>query len=194
MPVYSTSNDPDCTEQEMTAAQEMLAEALLHADARMRALYASCDVSGREDDFRLASNLMASENTRTKGRDHSCRQSECSYDGSRSESVAESGNDMSMTQSSGVFSCLIRKEGVSCSIRTSSRHSFSASASQCSGISSCGMCQEKEIDSGSITSATHSKSQTDLETQTYRSVTDSFSGGVPCTASREETWATSWEL
>jgi hypothetical protein len=225
--VYSTSNDPECTEQEMAAAQEMLAEALLHADARMRALYASCDVSGRENDFRLAANLMASENTKTKGRDQSCRQSECSYDGSRSESVAESGNDMSMAKSSGVFSCL-RKEEVSSSIRTSSRHSFSASASQCSGISSCEvtttqeqlgsnhrssralretieernecwssdahvMYQEKEIDSGSITSATRSGSQTDLEAQTYHSVTDSFSGAVPCTASRnfEETWVTS---
>jgi hypothetical protein len=65
---------------------------------------------------------------------------------------------------------------------------------ECWSSDTHGMCQEKEIDSGSITSATHSKSQTDLETQTYRSVTDSFSGGVPCTASREETWATSWEL
>jgi hypothetical protein len=113
--VYSTSNDPECTEQEMTAAQEMLAEALLHADAHMRALYASCDVSGREVDFRLASNLMTSENTRFKGRDHSCRQSECSYDGSRSGSVAESGNDMSMAQSSGVFSFLIRKKSAAAS-------------------------------------------------------------------------------
>ena len=116
----------------------------------------------------------------------------------------------------GVFSCLTRKEEVSSSIRTSSRHSLSASASQSSGIPFCevtttpeqvgsnhrisralretieernecwssdthGMYQEKEIDSGSITSATRNESQTDLEAQTYHSITDSFSGAVPCT-------------